>query len=116
MSQLADYRDRYPCLRMSREDGVLHVALHTGGGSFAFDETTHHDLGAAFDQIGADPGNRVIILTGTGDRFCADFDYGSAPGNSPASGPPCLPRRCAGPAPSSTGGGASCSPMTCTAA
>jgi enoyl-CoA hydratase/carnithine racemase len=62
---------------MSREDGVLHVALHTGGGSFAFDETTHHDLGAAFDQIGADPGNRVIILTGTGDRFCADFDYGS---------------------------------------
>jgi hypothetical protein len=36
MSQLADYCDRYRCLRMSREGGVLHIALHTRGGPFAF--------------------------------------------------------------------------------
>jgi enoyl-CoA hydratase/carnithine racemase len=77
VTTLADYESRYRCLRFDRDGGVLQITLHTDGGPFAFDRQTHHDFGMAFTQVADDPENKVIILTGTGDRFCSDFDYGS---------------------------------------
>jgi enoyl-CoA hydratase/carnithine racemase len=77
MSSLRDYAERYEGIRFERRDGVLQITLHTAGESFAFNARTHHDLGFAFADVADDPENRVVILTGTGDRFCADFDYGS---------------------------------------
>lgn len=64
-------------MHMSCEDGVLPLRLHTGEGPFVFDEETHHAFGAAFTDIAGDLGNRVVVLTGSSHRFCADFDDGS---------------------------------------
>lgn len=70
MSRLADYRDRYEFLRLEREGGVLEATLHTDGGPFRFGPATFAGLPDAFHDIGRDPDNRVVILTGTGDEFC----------------------------------------------
>ena len=65
------YRDKYENLRMKREDGILEVALHSGGGPLVFNGYVHEALVAAFRDIGDDRENHVVILTGTGDEFCA---------------------------------------------
>src|ERR1700730_610033 len=65
------YRDKYENVRMKREDGILEVALHTRGGSLVFNGYVHEALVHAFRDIGDDPDNHVVILTGTGDEFCA---------------------------------------------
>ena len=67
------YRDKYEAIRMERgEDGVLEMALHTRGGSLVFNRTIHEELG--FADVAADRENRVVILSGTGENFCAEFD------------------------------------------
>jgi enoyl-CoA hydratase/carnithine racemase len=69
------YADRFSHVALSRDaDGVLEVRLHTDGGPLVWGDSAHTELVYAFTEIGADPGNRVIILTGTGDRFIADLD------------------------------------------
>lgn len=75
MTELADYADPYEGIRCTRMGEVLEVVLHTDRGTFAFSEEAHHDLGFAFGAIADDPHNAVVILTGTGDCFCVDFDY-----------------------------------------
>ena len=77
MAAFAEYSRAFDRIRFRREHGILEIALHTDGGPFVFDEKTHHELGDAFQAVGGDSENRVVILTGTGDRFCADFDYAS---------------------------------------
>jgi len=77
MTQLSDYADKYENIRFERRDGVLLLRLHTKGGPFAFSDGAHHNLSFAFYDVAADPENKVVVLTGTGDRFCADFDYAS---------------------------------------
>ena len=77
MTSFDDYAHRYDFARFERRDGVLHMALHTDGGRFVFSEPAHDGLGFAFADVADDPDNKVVILSGTGDRFCADFDYRS---------------------------------------
>src|SRR5580692_11084722 len=64
------YCDKYQNVRMKREDGILEVALHTSGGSLVFNGHVHEALVHAFRDIGDDPDNHVVVLTGTGDEFC----------------------------------------------
>ena len=64
------YRDKYENVRMKREDGILEVALHTQGGPLVFNGYVHEALVDAFRDIGDDPDNHVVILTGTGEEFC----------------------------------------------
>ena len=71
---LNDYTNKYESLRMERHGGILEVALHTNGGPMIFSKTVHDELGFAFADIAADRENKVVVLTGTGDRFCTDFD------------------------------------------
>lgn len=59
---------------MERHDDILEVALHTNGNPMIFSKTVHDELGFAFADIAADRENKVVVLTGTGDRFCTDFD------------------------------------------
>lgn len=82
MSRLNDYADNYPNIDFERRDGVLQVTLHTGGDSLkwgALETSIHNQAGEAFYQIGRDPDNKVIILTGAGDTFCADFNMDEMP-------------------------------------
>src|SRR5882762_6770861 len=67
------YRDKYENVRMKREDGILEVALHTRGGPLVFNGYVHEALVRAFRDIGDDPDNHVVILTGTGNEFCAQI-------------------------------------------
>jgi enoyl-CoA hydratase/carnithine racemase len=69
-----DYSGKYESLQMTRQDGILEVTLHTNGKSLVFSRTVHEELGFAFADIAADRDNKVVILTGTGETFCTDFD------------------------------------------
>ena len=74
MTVLADYADKYETVSVQREDGILQVTFHSGDGSLLWGEAAHRELGYAFADIGADPDNKVVILTGNGDDYCANFE------------------------------------------
>lgn len=69
MSAFEEYSQRYENIAMERRDGILRVALHTGGGPLRWSLQAQGELVQAFTEIGADRGNRVMILTGTGEEF-----------------------------------------------
>jgi enoyl-CoA hydratase/carnithine racemase len=58
---------------MRREDGILELTLHTQDGSLVFNGYVHEALVHAFRDIGDDPDNHVVILTGAGDEFCTQI-------------------------------------------
>ncbi|MDN3028349.1 enoyl-CoA hydratase/isomerase family protein [Streptomyces sp. S.PB5] len=63
---------------MSRTtEGVLTVRFHTDGGPATFTGEMHTDFPRALYEIGEDRDNRVLVLTGTGDRFMTDIDGAS---------------------------------------
>jgi enoyl-CoA hydratase/carnithine racemase len=70
LTMFDSYRDKYENVRMRREDGILEVALHSGGGPLVFNGYVHEALVRAFRDIGDDRENHVVILTGAGDEFC----------------------------------------------
>jgi len=70
-----DYANRYEHAVLTRDEhGILEVRLHREGGPLVWGAAPHTELGYLFSDIGADPDNRVVIITGTGDRFIADLD------------------------------------------
>ena len=75
MSTFEDYRDAFSTIRLERsEDGILEITLHTDGGPWIWDAraktgVSHRELAEAAVAIARDRENRVVILTGTGDRF-----------------------------------------------
>jgi enoyl-CoA hydratase/carnithine racemase len=75
MTRFEDYATKYQDIKMQRRNGILEVALHNKGGSLLWNESVHRELPYACTDIGADPENKVVILTGTGDVFCADVDF-----------------------------------------
>jgi enoyl-CoA hydratase/carnithine racemase len=69
-TKFEDYAERYQTIRMRRDaDGILELALHTQGGPLRWGRLPHAELEECFLNIGRDRGNKVIILTGTGDEF-----------------------------------------------
>jgi enoyl-CoA hydratase/carnithine racemase len=70
MSHFDAYRDSFPNARLTRsKTGVLEVALHTNGGTLAFNGYTHEQFVDLFHAVGSDRDNRVVILTGSGNAF-----------------------------------------------
>jgi len=70
MNRFDTYRYNFPNARLTRsKSGILEVALHTDGGTLVFNGHTHEQFVDLFHTIGADPDNRVVILTGSGDAF-----------------------------------------------
>jgi enoyl-CoA hydratase/carnithine racemase len=63
------YHDRYSTIEMTRTDGILELRFHTEGGPLRWGHAAHSELGHAFSEIGRDPENKVIIMTGTGEEF-----------------------------------------------
>jgi len=83
--KFADYQHRYRNIALERDaQGVLLVRLHTHGGHFVWSEESHEELGYLFADIGADRGNRVVVLTATGDVWCEEIDFASFKLNTPA--------------------------------
>ena len=69
MSRFDSYKDKFSCLRMRREDGILEMRLHTNDGPLRWGLIPHGELPDAFAEVGRDRDNRVVILTGTGEEF-----------------------------------------------
>jgi len=57
-----------------REDGVIFVQAHTNSGPIQLSVENHRSLGQLLKTIGADPGNELLILTGSGQDFMMDSD------------------------------------------
>jgi len=71
----------FDTVAMKREDGIVELRLHHQGGAALWAPWggLHRELGVAFAQIAADPDVRAVIITGTGEDFCAGFDFSVAP-------------------------------------
>lgn len=78
MSRFEDYANKYHSVRISRQDGILELAIHHEGAEAVWASARggiHDELGQAFYDVGRDPENRVVIITGTGDEFLVRSDY-----------------------------------------
>lgn len=66
----------YRNIEMTKADGIVEMRIHHDGGpaKWALWGGLHKELGLAFAQVAADPDARVLLITGTGDVFCAEFD------------------------------------------
>ena len=71
------YRNRYQNIKLEREDGILTMTFHTNGESLVWSALAHEELGYCFTDVGTDRDNKVVIMTGAGDNFCADINAGS---------------------------------------
>jgi len=60
---------------ITREAGIIELRIHHRGGSAVWAPWggLHRELGLAFAEIAADLEARVVVFTGTGDTFCAEF-------------------------------------------
>ena len=69
MAGFDEYAERYETIRMERRDGILQMTFHTQGGPLQWGELPHSECPRAFRDIGGDPDNKVVIMTGTGEAF-----------------------------------------------
>jgi enoyl-CoA hydratase/carnithine racemase len=69
---------------MERRDGILQMTLHSNGATLRWGAGPHEELGLAFRDMGSDPQNRVIILTGAGDSFIEEVDSSNVGQRLPA--------------------------------
>lgn len=69
MAQFEEYVNSFKFIRLERRNGILLMSLHTDGGPLRWNLQVQAELTRAFTEIGGDRGNRLVILTGTGDEF-----------------------------------------------
>jgi enoyl-CoA hydratase/carnithine racemase len=78
------YSQAYEHARLERVDGICMIRLHSDDGPLVWGDSPHTELGYLFEDVGRDPDNRVVILTGTGDEFIARLDTSWVGGMDPA--------------------------------
>ena len=69
MARFEDYSRKYQTIRMERRGGILELTFHTDGGPLQWGPVPHSEFPEAFHDIGSDPDNKVVIITGTGTVF-----------------------------------------------
>ncbi|WP_027344169.1 enoyl-CoA hydratase/isomerase family protein [Hamadaea tsunoensis] len=68
--QFDEYAEKYAdYFAMRRRDGIIELRMHTQGGPAQFGFPMHNAWAQAWQEIGNDPDNEVLILTGTGDQW-----------------------------------------------
>jgi enoyl-CoA hydratase/carnithine racemase len=66
----AEYSVRFrDFFAMRRRDGIIELRLHSDGGPYFQTFASHNAWGQAWHEIGNDPQNQVLILTGTGEYW-----------------------------------------------
>ena len=77
--ELSEYQNQWKTADVARDEaGVLTVRMHSRGGPLIWGGLPHRELPELFAAIASDRANRVIVLTGTGDRFIDLPDEGAA--------------------------------------
>jgi 2-(1,2-epoxy-1,2-dihydrophenyl)acetyl-CoA isomerase len=67
------------CIDVQRKDGVATITLRRPEKRNALTPEQFDELGARFAEVAANPDDRVLVLTGVGEAFCAGADLsGSA--------------------------------------
>lgn len=75
MIDFAKYKDAFQTIKLERSaSGILQMTLHSNGGPYVWDAragtgVSHQEMGDALQHIARDRENKVVILTGSGDRF-----------------------------------------------
>lgn len=69
MASLDQYGDKYRHIRMERRQGILQMTFHSDGGELQWGSGPHTEFPQAFADVGSDPENRIVIMTGSGDAF-----------------------------------------------
>ncbi|MET8430570.1 enoyl-CoA hydratase/isomerase family protein [Nocardia sp. NPDC004860] len=73
----SEYSTQFENIRLERDNGILLVTVHTEGKSLVWTATAHDELAYCFQHIACDRENKVVILTGAGESFCAEIDFTS---------------------------------------
>lgn len=74
-----EYKDAFRFLKLRRENGILEVRMHYDDGPAkwsGYEVSLHSELPELFQCITKDPENKVMIFTGTGHEFLAEWDQG----------------------------------------
>lgn len=77
-----NYQNRYGTIKMERRDGILQMTLHTQEAELKWGMQPHEELSYAFNDVARDHENKCVIITGTGNAFCAEADAGGGRGVS----------------------------------
>jgi enoyl-CoA hydratase/carnithine racemase len=64
-------------IAVTSDGDIVELRFHSEAGPLAWSAVAHNDAYQAFRWIGAHPTAKVLIITGTGDRFCTELDTGS---------------------------------------
>jgi enoyl-CoA hydratase/carnithine racemase len=70
--KLVEYAHKYKHAKIERRNGILQVTLHSDSRELAWGARPHEELSYLFGDIARDYENKVVILTGTGESFCAN--------------------------------------------
>ena len=66
----SEYAARYSAFfKMRRESGILEARLHTNDGPYVHTAAAHNAWPRVWQDIGNDPENQVLIITGTGKHW-----------------------------------------------
>jgi enoyl-CoA hydratase/carnithine racemase len=73
-TRFTEYQDRYANYRFELTDeGILLMQCHTNGESLVWDWQAHDDMSDAFADIAGDRDIKVLIHTGTGENYNANW-------------------------------------------
>ena len=85
-TRYSEYHDRYANYRLElSNDGILLMQCHTNGGSLVWDWRAHDQMSDAFADIAGDREIKVLIHTGTGENYNAN--WGGCPTATPSKSP-----------------------------
>jgi enoyl-CoA hydratase/carnithine racemase len=84
---------------MRRRDGIIELRMHTDGGPARFDFAVHNAWAQAWQEVGNDPDNEVLIITGTGDQWLGTPETTAADPADPAGAADAADRLAPGPRP-----------------
>ena len=80
-ARYSEYKDRYANFTFELSDeGILFMQCHTNGDSLVWSWEAHDGMSEAFADIAGDREIKVLIHTGTGENYNAN--WGAAPGGS----------------------------------
>ena len=77
---------RMESLVLEERRGVLHVTLDRPERRNAMNLAMFDELRATFEEVGSDPGIRIVVLRGAGGNFCSGGDL--APDDAPGDDSP----------------------------